>query len=109
MRFFLFKVQLNSDHDQERISLKTILDEDQHNLLSLQEESRVRMEQQHSDERRQLERNIEDRLRKLNEQVFDILCITCDKYSAITNRNWLDNILIFRNREHMVIFPNRLT
>ncbi len=67
--FCFVKIQLNSDQNHERNSLKTILDEDQHNLLRLQEESQLRIEQQHSDERKQLERNIEDRLRKLNEQV----------------------------------------
>lgn len=62
-------VQIHSDHEHERKSLKTILDDEQQNLVNLQEESRLRIEQQHADERRQLDRNIEDRLRKLNEQV----------------------------------------
>jgi RNA polymerase-binding transcription factor DksA len=66
---FFLKVQINTDHEHERRSLKSILEEDQENLLNLQEESRHRIDQQHLDEQRQLERNIEDRLRKLNEQV----------------------------------------
>ena len=61
--------KLNSDQEQERASLKAILDEDQKNLLALQEESRHRLEQQHCDERKQLERNIEERLIELNKQV----------------------------------------
>jgi len=97
---FVLKVQLNSDQEHERNSLKTILDEDQHNLLSLQEESRLRMEQQHSDERRQLERNIEDRLRKLNEQVF-FNCLkssTSYEFIAINTRISNRNFLILRTR-----------
>lgn len=61
--------KLNSDQEEERVSLKAILDEDQKNLLALQEESRHRMEQQHCDERKQLERNIEERFIELNKQV----------------------------------------
>lgn len=60
---------METDHNQEKYSLRTGFDDDRNNLLKLQEESQLRINQQHFDEIKQLEKTIEDRSRKLTEQV----------------------------------------